>query len=139
MKIGTWNVNGIRARAAQLVEWLRTGTPIYGITRGLGPLKDEILDEAEELEFQKRILISHATGIGPLFPDDIARLALLIRANVSCIGTFGTRLELIEHIYEQDFERESNTIEVLIGRVRRKLGVDVIKTRRGLGYTLEAT
>jgi two-component system OmpR family response regulator len=48
------------------------------------------------------------------------------------------RLELIEHIYEQDFERESNTIEVLIGRLRRKLGVDVIKTRRGLGYTLEA-
>jgi two-component system, OmpR family, response regulator len=53
-------------------------------------------------------------------------------------GRVVPRLELIEHIYEQDFERESNTIEVLIGRVRRKLGVDVIKTRRGLGYTLEA-
>ncbi len=53
-------------------------------------------------------------------------------------GRVVPRLELIEHIYEQDFERESNTIEVLIGRLRRKLGVDVIKTRRGLGYTLEA-
>ena len=53
-------------------------------------------------------------------------------------GRVVPRLELIEHIYEQDFERDSNTIEVLIGRLRRKLGVDVIKTRRGLGYTLEA-
>jgi len=53
-------------------------------------------------------------------------------------GRVVPRLELIEHIYEQDFERESNTIEVLIGRLRRKLGVDVIRTRRGLGYSLEA-
>ncbi len=54
-------------------------------------------------------------------------------------GRVVPRLELIEHIYEQDFERESNTIEVLVGRLRRKLGVDVIKTRRGLGYTLDAS
>jgi two-component system OmpR family response regulator len=53
-------------------------------------------------------------------------------------GRVVPRLELIEHIYEQDFERESNTIEVLIGRLRRKLGVEVIKTRRGLGYSLDA-
>jgi two-component system OmpR family response regulator len=53
-------------------------------------------------------------------------------------GRVVPRLELIEHIYEQDFERESNTIEVLVGRLRRKLGVDVIKTRRGLGYSFDA-
>jgi two-component system OmpR family response regulator len=54
-------------------------------------------------------------------------------------GRVVPRLELTEHIYEQDFERESNTLEVLIGRLRRKLGVDVIKTRRGLGYTLDTS
>jgi len=54
-------------------------------------------------------------------------------------GRVVPRLELIEHIYEQDFERESNTLEVLVGRLRRKLGVDVIKTRRGLGYSLDAS
>jgi len=54
-------------------------------------------------------------------------------------GRVVPRLELIEHIYEQDFERDSNTLEVLVGRLRRKLGVDVIKTRRGLGYSLEAS
>jgi two-component system OmpR family response regulator len=47
-----------------------------------------------------------------------------------------SRSELTEHIYEQDFERDSNTIEVLIARLRRKLGVNIIGNRRGLGYIL---
>ena len=91
-------VGRVEATHDQLVEWLQEGAPIYGVTRGLGPLKDQVLNEAEELEFQRRILVSHATGIGPLFPDDIVRLALLIRANVATIGTFGIRNELIERM-----------------------------------------
>ena len=47
-----------------------------------------------------------------------------------------SRTELTEHIYDQDFDRDSNTIEVFIGRLRKKLGVDVIKTERGYGYRL---
>ena len=47
-----------------------------------------------------------------------------------------SRTELTEHIYDQDFGRDSNTIEVFIGRLRKKLGVDVIKTERGYGYRL---
>ena len=47
-----------------------------------------------------------------------------------------SRSELTEHIYDQDFDRDSNTIEVFIGRLRRKLGADVIKTLRGQGYML---
>lgn len=46
--------------------------------------------------------------------------------------------ELTEHVYAQDFERDSNTIEVLIGRLRRKLGRERIVTIRGLGYRLGA-
>jgi DNA-binding response OmpR family regulator len=49
-------------------------------------------------------------------------------------GRVISQLELTEHLYTQDFERESNAIEVLVGRVRRKLGVDLIETRRGFGY-----
>jgi two-component system OmpR family response regulator len=48
-----------------------------------------------------------------------------------------SRTELTEHLYDQDFDRDSNTIEVFVGRVRRKLGVDVIDTVRGLGYTIK--
>tara|TARA_R110002126_G_scaffold5453_5_gene28829 strand:- start:3027 stop:3701 length:675 start_codon:yes stop_codon:yes gene_type:complete len=51
-------------------------------------------------------------------------------------GKVLSRTELIEHIYAQDFDKDSNTIEVFIGRLRRKLGVDVIHTIRGLGYKL---
>ncbi len=47
-----------------------------------------------------------------------------------------SRSELTEHIYAQDGDRDSNTIEVFIGRLRRKLGVDVIRTVRGRGYRL---
>jgi two-component system OmpR family response regulator len=46
------------------------------------------------------------------------------------------RTELIEHIYDQDFDRDSNTIEVFIGRLRKKIGQDRIQTVRGLGYRL---
>jgi len=53
-------------------------------------------------------------------------------------GRVVSRTELTEHMYDQDFDRDSNTIEVFVGRLRKKLGVDVIQTVRGLGYVLEA-
>ena len=49
-------------------------------------------------------------------------------------GRVVSQMELTEHLYAQDFERDSNAVEVLVGRVRRKLGVDLIETRRGFGY-----
>jgi len=49
-------------------------------------------------------------------------------------GRVVTQIELTEHLYAQDFERDSNAIEVLVGRVRRKLKLDIIETRRGFGY-----
>jgi two-component system OmpR family response regulator len=52
-------------------------------------------------------------------------------------GKVVSRTELIEHIYDQDFDRDSNTIEVFITRIRKKLGADLISTTRGLGYSLD--
>jgi two-component system, OmpR family, response regulator len=54
-------------------------------------------------------------------------------------GRVVSRTELVEHLYDQDFDRDSNTIEVFVGRLRKKLGVDVIQTLRGLGYLIEKT
>ena len=51
-------------------------------------------------------------------------------------GRVVPRNELIEHIYDQDFDRDSNTIEVFIGRLRKKIGPERIQTVRGLGYQL---
>lgn len=45
-----------------------------------------------------------------------------------------SRTELTEHLYDQDFDRDSNTIEVFVGRLRKKLPKDFIETVRGLGY-----
>src|SRR5471032_727909 len=51
-------------------------------------------------------------------------------------GRVISRTELVEHLYDQDFDRDSNTIEVFVGRLRKKLGVEIIQTVRGLGYLL---
>jgi len=52
-------------------------------------------------------------------------------------GKVVSRTELIEHLYDQDFDRDSNTIEVFVGRLRKKLPKDFINTVRGLGYQVE--
>jgi two-component system OmpR family response regulator len=52
-------------------------------------------------------------------------------------GRVVSRTELVEHLYDQDFDRDSNTIEVFVGRLRKKLDPDLIQTVRGLGYSLE--
>lgn len=51
-------------------------------------------------------------------------------------GQLVSRGDLIEHIYAQDFDRDSNTVEVFIARLRKKLPDGVIETVRGLGYRL---
>lgn len=51
-------------------------------------------------------------------------------------GEIISRTELTEHIYDQDFDRDSNTIEVFVNRIRKKLGANIIFTKRGLGYRL---
>ncbi|HJV75680.1 MAG TPA: response regulator transcription factor [Noviherbaspirillum sp.] len=51
-------------------------------------------------------------------------------------GELVSRTDLIEHIYAQDFDRDSNTVEVFIARLRKKLPPGLIETVRGLGYRL---
>jgi two-component system OmpR family response regulator len=53
-------------------------------------------------------------------------------------GQVVSRSELTEHLYAQDHDRDSNTIEVFVGRLRRKLPPEAIETVRGLGYRLVA-
>jgi two-component system OmpR family response regulator len=53
-------------------------------------------------------------------------------------GRVVSRSELTEHIYAQGFDRDSNTVEVFVARLRRKLGAASIETVRGLGYRMKA-
>ncbi len=54
-------------------------------------------------------------------------------------GKVVSRTELTEHLYDQDFDRDSNTIEVFVGRLRKKPGIDLIETIRGLGYRIDSS
>jgi len=54
-------------------------------------------------------------------------------------GRVVSQRELVEHIYAQDFDRDSNTVEVFVARLRRKLGASLIETVRGLGYRVGAS
>jgi two-component system OmpR family response regulator len=89
--------------------------------------------EIEDLVLDTRTMRVTRNGVPiPLSAQEYKLFAYLALQR----GRVVSQLELTEHLYTQDFERESNSIEVLIGRVRRRVGGDIIKTRRGFGYYL---
>jgi len=111
----------------------------------------------EELLARVRALIRRASGIasaeivcGPVLLDtrsgrvSVAGRPLTLTSHEYRVlaylmhrkGEVVSRTVLTEHIYTQDFDRDSNTIEVFIARLRKKLPEGLIKTERGLGYRL---
>jgi two-component system OmpR family response regulator len=114
----------------------------------------------EELLARLRALIRRSSGhvnpelrCGPLVLDPRAGKVTLEGAEVKLTGhefrvlsylmhhsqRVVSQAELTEHIYSQGFDRDSNTVEVFIARLRRKLGPSVIETVRGLGYRMNDT
>jgi two-component system OmpR family response regulator len=110
-----------------------------------------------ELVARVQALVRRAHGrsrpeiaLGRLVVDTAAQRALLDGAAVRLTGLeyrllaylalhagqVVSKTELTEHLYAQDFDRDSNTLEVVIGRLRRKLGDGFIETIRGQGYRL---
>ena len=70
----------------------------------------------------------------PLTPQEYKLLAYLVQHR----GQVVSQARLVEHLYNQDRDRDPNAIEVLVGRLRKRLGAEVILTRRGFGYYIEA-
>jgi len=113
----------------------------------------------EELLARMRALIRRSSGLAnaELRCGELALDARAARVSVSGVpvkltshefrvlsylmhhsGRVVSQGELTEHIYAQNFDRDSNTVEVFIARLRRKLGASFIETVRGLGYRMEA-
>ncbi len=91
------------------------------------------LIEVREVLFDPRNMRVSVKGVPlQLSPLEYRAIAYLLHHRGRVIGQH----ELVEHVYGGDCDRESNTLEVLIGRLRRKIGVDLIKTRRGYGYVV---
>jgi histidine ammonia-lyase len=76
------------AGQGQVKAWLEKGVTIYGITAALGPNKDKRLTAEDQSKFALNTLRSNAAGLGEPFPDDLARLLLLLRANAAATGNF---------------------------------------------------
>ncbi|RWX81090.1 response regulator transcription factor [Neorhizobium lilium] len=115
--------------------------------------------KVEELVLRLRALVRRATGhasskvtCGPVTFDaqlgtfELSGLPLKLTALewrvLSCLtlrkGAVVERRELIERVYEGDAEVDSNSIEVIVARLRRKIGPELIETVRGRGYMLTA-
>ena len=115
--------------------------------------------EMEELIARLRALLRRAAGQpAPVFKfGDVALDTRLMRVSVRGVpiplspleyrllsylmhhaGRIVSSVELAEHLYGLGHERDTNAIEVIIARLRRKLGVELIETRRGFGYLVPA-
>jgi two-component system OmpR family response regulator len=114
--------------------------------------------EMEEILARLRALIRRATGqvvaslrCGPVVLDPRAARVTVEGVPVRLTshefrvlsylmhhrGRVVSQTELIDHIYARDADRDSNTVEVFIARLRKKVGADAIETVRGLGYRME--
>ena len=84
-----------RAVIAALVD---EGAVVYGVTTGFGDLATTFVDPARSAELQRRLLMSHAAGVGAPFPREIVRAMLLLRANTLALGHSGCRPELVDRL-----------------------------------------
>jgi histidine ammonia-lyase len=73
---------------------------VYGWNQALGPLKDRPLSPEEAERFQRNVLRSHAAGVGEPLPDNVVRLALVMKANQMARGKVGVRPEVPQHLLD---------------------------------------
>ena len=103
------------------------------LRRATGHATNEIVCGAVRLDTKAGRVVVDGAAV-KLTSHEYRLLAYLMHHS----GRVVSRSEIIEHLYDQDFDRNSNTIEVFVGRLRKKLGVDLIQTVRGLGYMAAA-
>ena len=101
------------------------------LRRSAGHATSELTCGAVSLDTKSARVIVNGTAI-KLTSLEFRLLAYLMHHK----GKVVSRTELVEHLYDQDFDRDSNTVEVFVGRLRKKLGVEVLHTIRGMGYCM---
>lgn len=79
---------------------LESDEPFYGINTGFGSLARKRIPRRDLNLLQKNLILSHAVGVGEPFQTDVARLIMLLRANVLAAGYSGVRPEIIELLVE---------------------------------------
>lgn len=79
---------------------LEEETPIYGISTGFGDFSTISISKAERAKLQRNLILSHATGVGEFFSEDVVRAAMVLRANSLAKGYSGIRLATVEMLLD---------------------------------------
>ncbi len=88
--------DAIEASAETVASVLREGRSVYGINTGFGSLAGTTIESSQVVELQRRLVLSHCTGVGAPLPERVARLVLLLKVNALSQGYSGIRREVIE-------------------------------------------
>ncbi|MFP3853884.1 MAG: histidine ammonia-lyase [Anaerolineales bacterium] len=86
----------VEQSAARLRDLAASQRSIYGVNTGFGIFSERKIDPAQSTELSENLILSHATGVGPPFPKEVVRAAMLIRANTLAAGYSGVRAEIVE-------------------------------------------
>ncbi len=93
-------VDRIHACAALVLKLVNDGAAIYGVTTGIGEFARIRVSPEMGSELQRRIIYSHAAGVGNPFPEEVVRSAMLLRANTHCRGHSGVRLLITQTLVD---------------------------------------
>ena len=86
-------------KSEEMIEQIiKEKKPVYAVSTGVGGLSNTVIDSATSEEFQKRILLSCAVGVGPALSKEIVRAAILCRLNTFASGHSGVRLQIAEFL-----------------------------------------
>lgn len=131
-------VDGIDAGADDYVSKPFHGEELVAragaIVRRLGGHRTPLLKAGDIVVDERRMRVTVAGEAVPLSPLEFRLLRYLIHN----LNRVVSKSEIAEHVYPTEQEPDSNTLEVVVGRLRRKLGGDRLKTQRGFGYVVEA-
>jgi histidine ammonia-lyase len=93
------------ASAARIAAAVEKGEWVYGVTTGFGSNAVDPIAPADAARLQRNLLVSHAFGEGEPFPDEVVRLALLLRIHALALGLSGVRpatVQALMRLYEED-------------------------------------
>jgi histidine ammonia-lyase len=86
----------VKQNASVIDQLSISDQPIYGVNTGFGIFADRRIEPEHASEISRNLILSHAVGVGPPFPKEITRAAMLIRANTLSRGHSGVRPQIIE-------------------------------------------
>ena len=84
----------------RLEKIIETGEPVYGINTGFGIFSDRKIPHGDFAKLSRNLILSHAVGTGPAFPETVVRAAMVVRANTLTKGYSGVRIEIVQTILD---------------------------------------